>query len=247
MNALPSLPRRVYFTWLLASLAATALRLTAATPGTQNLFNGRDLTGWEGNPTFWTVRDGMIVGQTTAEKPTKGNTFLVWKGGEVKNFELRAMFRIEANNAKGFANSGIQYRSKVVDPVNFVVGGYQADMDGDGQYLGMLYEERGRGIIAKPGERVRLSSGDGKPKIEVIGVTTPKAEIAAATKLRDWNEYVIIAEGNHLRHFINGKLTAEITDLDEAKAAKSGVLALQLHAGLPMTVSYKNIQLKTLP
>ncbi len=247
MNLPTSLSRRSHLAWLLAGLIACSIRLTAATPNTQSLFNGRDLTGWEGNTTFWSVRDGMIVGQTTAEKPTKGNTFLVWKGGEVKNFELRAMFRIEANNPKGFANSGIQYRSKVVDPVNFVVGGYQADMDGDGQYLGMLYEERGRGIIAKPGERVRLSAGEGKPKIEVIGVTTPKTEITAATKLRDWNEYVIIAEGNHLRHFINGKLTAEITDLDEAKAAKSGVLALQLHAGLPMTVSYKNIQLKTLP
>lgn len=247
---LPSSPSRSRLSraaWLLAGLAGFALAISAATPGTKKLFNGKDLSGWEGNTAFWSVRDGAIVGQTTLEKPTKGNTFLVWKGGEVKNFELRAMFRLVANNEKNTANSGIQYRSKVVDPVNYVVAGYQADMDAGGKYIGILYEEKGRGILAQAGQQVQVSADGAKPKIAVTGVTTPPAEILANIKLRDWNEYVIIANGNHLKQYINGKLTVDVTDVDEAKAAKAGILALQLHAGPPMTVSFKDIQLKTLP
>jgi hypothetical protein len=120
-------------------------------------------------------------------------------------------------------------------------------MDGDGKYIGMLYEEKGRGIIAQPGQKVRVSSVEGKTKLEVTGVTTPVEELSAAIHPGEWNEYVIIADGNHLQHFVNGKLTADVTDLDEAHAAKSGVLALQLHVGLPMTVQFRDIQLKTLP
>lgn len=213
----------------------------------RSLFNGSNLAGWKGDPSFWSVIDGTITGQTTTERPAKGNTFLIWQGGDVKNFELRAEFRLVPNNDKNFANSGIQYRSKVVDPDKWVVGGYQGDMDGEGKYVGMLYEEKGRGIVAMPGQQVRISAGGEKAKIDITGVTTPPAEIAAAIRKSDWNEYVIIAEGNHLRHFINGLLTADVTDLDETLAAKSGVLALQLHTGLPMTVQFKNLRLKVLP
>lgn len=232
---------------LFLGLALLTLPLNAAEKGFKSLFNGKDLSGWEGNLTFWSVRDGCITGQTTEEKPTKGNTFLVWKGGETKNFELRTMVRVVPNNPKKSANSGIQYRSRIVDAANYVVGGYQGDMDADGKYFGMLYEEKGRGILAQPGQRVRINAGDPKPKIEVVGTATPAGDVLAAVKLSDWNEYVIIAEGNHLRHFVNGKITADVTDLDAAKAAQSGMLALQLHAGPPMTVQFKNIRLKTLP
>ena len=229
-------------------LALTANPFTARAQDNdyRPLFNGSDLAGWKGDATFWSVRDGAITGQTTAEHPTKGNTFLVWQGGDVKNFELHTQFRLVPNNDKNFANSGIQYRSRVVDPANWVVAGYQADMDGEGKYVGMLYEEKGRGILAMPGQQVRISPDTPKPKIEVTGATAPTAEIAAANHAADWNEYVIIAEGNHIRHFINGKLTADVTDLDEANAAKAGVLALQLHVGLPMTVQFKAIRMKTL-
>ena len=205
------------------------------------LFNGKDLDGWKGNPDVWSVKDGAITGTTTDEKPLTFNTFLVWQGGKPANFELRAKYKMVGNN------SGIQYRSKVVDPANWVVAGYQGDMDGDGKYIGMLYEEKGRGIVALPGQAVKISAGEGKPKIEVTGQTTPPEQISAAIKRGDWNEYVIIAEGNHLRHFINGLPTADVTDLDEAVAASSGVLALQLHAGPPMAVQFKNIRLKVLP
>jgi hypothetical protein len=233
--------------FVIAALSASILSAQPAEKDFRSLFNGSNLAGWKGDPAFWSVVDGAITGQTTAERPAKGNTFLVWQGGDVKNFELRTEFRLVPNNDKNFANSGIQYRSKVVDAPNWVVGGYQADMDGEGKYVGMLYEERGRGIVAMPGQQVRVSPGEGKPKIEVTGETTPPADIAAAIRRSEWNEYVIIAEGNHLRHFVNGLLTADITDLDETLAAKSGVLALQLHTGLPMTVQFRKIRLKVLP
>src|SRR5438552_18564651 len=109
------------FLFLAVFISALALPdLRAADEGFKSLFNGRDLSGWEGNLGFWFAREGTITGQTTLATPLKTNTFLVWKGGDVKNFELRAQFRLVANNDTGFANSGIQYRSRVLDPANWV-------------------------------------------------------------------------------------------------------------------------------
>ena len=236
---------------LLAVLAAPLAAADLGPPDPQfvSLFNGKDLSNWDGNPQLWSVKDGAIVGQRViAEKPDKGNTFLIWKGGRPKNFELRASFRLLSDNATGWANSGIQYRSRIVDPAHWVVRGYQADMDGSGKYVGQLYEEGYRGFLALPGQRVRVKSGeDGKPHIEVLGATADPAAILAAIHKQGWNEYVIIAEGNHLRQFFNGIPSADVTDLDRPNAAESGVIALQLHAGLPMTVQFKDIFLKTLP
>lgn len=233
----------------LAFAALFSVSASAAEDGFVELFNGKDLTGWDGMPGFWSVRDGAITGQTTAEKTLKANTFLVWKGGEVKNFELRLSFRLLANNNEARANSGIQYRSKLLDPTTFVVGGYQADIDFTRPYLGMLYEERGRGIMMQAGQRIRILpvGGDGKPVIEPAGIPTDPAELVASYRKSDWNEMVIIARWNHLQHFVNGKLTAEATDLDETKAQLSGVLAFQLHTGPFMTIQFKDVRLKTLP
>jgi len=229
--------------------ALCALPTHAATPaGFTALFNGKDLKGWEGNTSLWSAKDGVIVGRTTAEAPLKSNTFLIWKGGEVKNFELRATFRFVDNNEKRTANSGIQYRSKIVDPAGWVVGGYQGDIDAAGRYVGMLYEEKGRGILAKPGEKVKLlPSDEKKPKIEVLGETAPAATVSAAFRPDGWNELTVIAEGNHLRHFLNGTPTADIVDLDPAKASATGVLALQIHQGPPMQIQFKEILMKKLP
>ncbi len=247
---------------LLSLAAAVACGLRAADSGFKSIFNGKDLTGWEGLPGFWSVRDGAITGQTTAEKKLTSNTFLVWKAGEVKNFELRAQFRLQPNNDANFANSGIQYRSKVLDPAGFVVGGYQADMD-TGKYVGMLYEEKGRGILMQPGQKIVIprageappSGGKGegqkkakqKAKVEVVSTVTTPEQLAASYKVGEWSEIRIVANGNHLQHIINGKVTADVTDNDPEKGAASGVLALQLHQGPPMTVQFKNVQLKTLP
>ena len=220
-----------------------------AEPGFKSLFNGKDLSGWEGLPQFWSVKDGAITGQTTKDNPAKGNTFLVWKGGDVTDFELRLSYKLSADGGKGFANSGVQYRSKLADPKNFVVGGYQGDMEAGKSYSGILYEERGRGILAERGQKVVIKPGanDGnRAKIEVIGTLGSSDEIQKKIKPEGWNEYVIIAKGNHLQHFINGLQTVDVTDEQPGKAAKSGILALQLHAGDPMTAQFKDIRIKSL-
>jgi len=230
------------------TLTAACLRVLAADAeaGFQTIFNGQNLTGWDGNRTLWSVKDGAIVGQTTAERPTKGNTFLIWTNGPVADFELRLSYKITPNNDKGFANSGIQYRSTVADPANWVVGGYQADFEAGDTYSGILYEERMRGILAERGQKVVLREADGKLVKDVTGSVGNSKEIQAAIKKDGWNDYVIIARGNHLQHFINGRPTVDVTDETGDNAAKSGVLALQLHAGLPMTVQFKNVRIKTL-
>ena len=120
-----------------ADVGRNSMTLVEDRPGEKGflrIFNGKDLTGWEGNPKLWSVKDGAITGQTTAENPAKGNTFLIWTNGTVGDFELRCSFKLVPGDDKGFANSGIQYRSKVFDPANWVVGGYQADMEA-GAYL----------------------------------------------------------------------------------------------------------------
>lgn len=204
--------------------------------GFKSIFNGKDLSGWEGKPEFWSVQDGAITGRTTRENPTDGNTFLIWRDGTVDDFELRLKFRIVGGN------SGIQYRSKALG--DFVVGGYQADFEAGKTYSGILYEERGRGILALRGQKVVIND-EGKPK--VVGSVGDSEEIQAAIKPEQWNDYTIIARGNHLIHKINGLTTVDVTDNDKDKRAMSGILALQLHAGPPMTVQFKDIQLKRLP
>lgn len=241
---------------LLPLLALSLFAAASLHAGEKNLFNGKDLSGWKGVPEFWTVQDGCITGHTTADSMVKENTFLIWQDGEVGDFELTCKFKLVDLNgeAKGFGNSGIQYRSKVVKPEYFVVAGYQADMDCGNTYTGMLYEEKGRGIICKPGEQVTVSAAEKKAgdpkskdfKIEMTGSSGKGDEIKSAIKAADWNEYKILAKGNHLQHFVNGKKTADIIDEDAAHAAKSGVLALQLHKGpTGMTVQFKDMVLKT--
>ena len=221
-------------------LALLALASTAFAED-KNLFNGKDLTGWKGLD-FWSVEDGCIVGRTTKEKPTKGNTFLVYKD-EVADFELTFKYRITDVNGKsdGFGNSGVQYRSKVIDEKAFVVGGYQADFECGKAYSGILYEERGRGILAQRGQKTVIKEGSKKP--EVTGEVGKSAEIQAKIKPADWNEYRIVAQGGHLQHFINGVQTIDVVD-ETAVGAKKGVLALQLHAGAPMKVEFKDLVLK---
>jgi hypothetical protein len=199
----------------------------------KSLFDGKTLTGWDGDSKFWSVEDGAITGKTTKDNPTKGNTFLIWKGGEVADFELTLKFKIVGGN------SGVQYRS--IDKGNHVVNGYQADFDPENVYTGMLYEEGGRAIIAKRSTKVKVT---GKGDKEVVGETVGDKEILDTIKKGDWNDYRIVAKGNHLQHYLNGKLTIDVADEQESKAAKKGILALQLHAGPPMTVQFKDIVLK---
>jgi hypothetical protein len=231
-------------------LPILALSVASAFAQEQQIFNGKDLSGWEGNRELWSVKDGAITGTTTAEKPLKHNTFLVWKDGVVRDFELTLKYRIE----KG--NSGVQYRSKELPKGEFgpIVGGYQADFEAGKKYSGILYEERGRGILAERGQKtvikpVEKDVADAKAKdfkVEAAGSVGDSESIQASIKAEDWNEYKIVAKGNHLQHFVNGQQTVDVVDEDSAHAAKEGILALQIHVGPPMVVQFKDIVLKEL-
>jgi len=202
-----------------------------------SLFNGKDLEGWFGDPKVWSVKDGAITGETTPENKITQNTYLIWQAGKVDNFELRLKYR----NVNG--NRGIQYRSRMRHAEGWGVLGYQADLEAGNTYSGILYEDGGRGVVAQRGQKV-VARPDGKK--DVVGSTGDPATIQAEIKKEDWNEYIIIARGNYFRHMINGHITMEFVDEQKEKRADSGILAFQVHAGPPMMVQYKDIQLTKL-
>lgn len=210
----------------------------------RSLFNGKDLTGWDGDPKLWSVKDGLLRGETTVENPANGNTFIIWKEGTLKDFDLRLSFRMNATN-----NSGIQYRSKhIVDGKtsnNWVVRGYQHELRDEIRLLdvsGFIYDEGGkRGRICLVGEQATWGA-DGKKN--VAATLIEQSGFEKLFKLDDWNDVVIIAKGNHIQHYLNNTLILDFTDDDSQLALKEGILALQLHAGKPMWVEFKNIRLQ---
>lgn len=209
-----------------------------AEPGFVHIFNGKDLSGWDSDPRLWSVQDGAIRGQTTQENRAKSNTFCIWRGGKLKNFVLKIKFRIENGN------SGIQYRSR--DLSNWSVGGYQAEVCNQQGKVGFLYDERGRGWMARVGEFMVV---DKKGKKHVVSKVADSNALIKAGYYREkeWNEYAIIARGNHLVHILNGFQTIEMIDNDPKGRAMEGILALQIHTGPPMTVYFKDIRIKRLP
>jgi len=226
------------------AVAADAPQVAPAEPaGMKCIFNGNDLTGWDGDPRLWSVRDGAIHGETTAENPARGNTFLIWKDGVTKDFELRLSFRCNATN-----NSGIQYRSKHVTEGKvrnpWVVRGYQHEIRNQNvlpSVSGFIYDEGGkRGRMCLVGEKA-VWGKDGK---KLTGTLIDQQGFEKLFKLDDWNDVVIVAKGNHLRHYLNGRLIVDCTDDDPERALLEGVLAFQLHAGKPMWAEFKNIRIK---
>lgn len=213
--------------------------------GMQSIFNGKDLTGWSGDPRLWSVKDGVIHGETTAENPTKGNTFIIWKDGVLKDFDLRLTFRCNATN-----NSGIQYRSKhITEKVGneWVVRGYQHELRNEIKFpntSSFIYDEGGsRGRVCLVGERA-VSDTEGKKTVNETLID--EAGFAKLFKLDDWNDVVIRGKGNRIQHYLNGQLILDFTDNDAKRALSEGILALQLHAGKPMWVEFKNIRVKAL-
>ena len=221
---------------LVCACGMTNSSATSGEDGFRTIFNGKSLDNWDGNPKFWSIVDGAITGKTTKENPTNGNTFIIYRGGSPTNFELRLKFRIVGGN------SGVQYRSREVN--KWVVGGYQADFDGAGGWTGTLYEERGRGVLAKRGNKIVIDEAGKKVR---VGATTSEQDILATIAKDGWNDYTIIANDNHLVQILNGNVTVDVTDNQVSKAAKKGLLALQLHAGPPMTVQFKDIRIRDLP
>jgi hypothetical protein len=202
--------------------------------GFQAVFHSRDLTGWEGSPSYWSVEDGCLVGK--ADGTLKFNRFITWRGGTVRNFELRVKVQVSPGG-----NSGLQYRgTERPDLGESVVTGYQCDVVANRpDYNGMLYEERGRRILAHTGEKVVIDP-QGQPW--VVG-QLPLKEFRPG----EWHDYRVLAEGNHQRHWIDDRPTVDVIDLDEKGRKLDGVLAVQVHVGPPMTIRYKDFFLKALP
>jgi len=216
-------------------LFASCISTIQKTNKTTRIFNGKNLEHWSGDPLIWSVEDGCIVGETTKDIKIKQNTFLIFDE-TVDNFELTFDYKILSGN------SGVQYRAKILDATTYSVGGYQADMEAGINYSGILYEEKGRGILANRGEKVVIDETGGKTIVHF----TKSASIQTHIKSKDWNSYKIIANGTHLQHFINDQLTVDIIDNELHKNASSGSLALQVHTGPLMKVYFKNIQYKKL-
>ena len=202
------------------------------------LFNGTTLEGWDGDPRFWKVEDGCLTGQSTAEIAPDANTFLIWKLGELDDFELTADYKIEGGN------SGIQVRSFRLPDRPWGIGGYQADLEAGDEHTGIVYGENYRGILADRGQKTTIGE-DHKPS--VTGKTGEPEALKAAVKKGEWNSYRIVARGFTLQNYINGQLMAEVTDGDVQMRQRAGLLALQLHAGPPMKVQFRHLKLKRLP
>ena len=222
------------------SLTLLFLFTTFSLFGGKSLFDGKTLEGWDSNPILWSVEDGAIVGENTKENPTMGITFVIWKGGRLKDFDLTLDCKIDAGN------SGIQYRSFVKPGKHdgWRIGGYQADFEAGDKFSGICYGEAFRGILSMRGDKTTLSLNDkGKlqKKIEKFGDTN---EIGKSVKKGEWNKYRIVAKGFHFTQYINGVKTTELIDNDEKTRRADGLLAFQVHQGPPMKVYFKNIVLK---
>jgi hypothetical protein len=214
--------------------------------GFESIFDGT-MKNWDGDTTYWRAENGALVGETNEANKLAENTFVIWRGGEPSDFELKLEFRMNATN------SGIQFRGAHVPPGGegkgtvkgkWVLKGYQADIDYDNRYTGMIYEERGRGFLMQRGQAVYIGA-DGSKK--VVGSLERNAdELKAIIKPGDWNYVHLIARGNTLINMVNGQVTAILVDDDAKERAMKGLLGFQIHVGPPMKIEFRNIYLKKL-
>ena len=220
--------------------------------GFVKIFDGKTLAGWEGDPTYWRVENGNMVGEITPATLLKTNSFIIWQGGSPADFEITLEFKITK-----LGNSGVNYRSIALTDVPHALKGYQADIDGANRYTGQNYEERARTTLAYRGEIVTvdaLANSTDALKDHVIknawlvrtvtGSLGKAEELLANIKSDDWNTCHIVAKGNRLQHYINGVLTTDVTDNDPVNRKSAGLIGVQVHVGPPMKVEYRNIMLK---
>jgi hypothetical protein len=211
------------------------------------LFNGKDLTGWEGLPGYWSVEDGAIQCAETKETSKQSDLILLASKEQPEkfaNFELRYSWRMLTPGG----NSGVQIRGKIDKPEMFHVGGYQADIDATNNYTGIIYDEAGvaggRGIMSKRGEK---TVWDQENKRTSTPLDKTDAQIKALIKpMGEWNECVVVADKNHIVYSINGQVTTDLLD-ESPKACQSGVIGLQMHGGHTMTIQFKDLKIKMLP
>jgi hypothetical protein len=227
-----------------AAHAAESTAVTATEAGFVAIFDGKTLAGWEGDPKYWRVEAGCLVGEITPETIVKQNTFIIWRGGVTRDFELKLEYRISARG-----NSGINYRSTEIPGQPWAMRGYQADLDGHERnraplrHTGQNYEERGRTFLARRGEMVRVDT-TGKPT--VIASLGESRALEQFLKSDDWNQVHLIARGNVLTHLFNGHVMSVVIDEDPANRRADGLLGVQVHVGPPMKVEFRNMRLKEL-
>jgi protein tyrosine phosphatase (PTP) superfamily phosphohydrolase (DUF442 family) len=201
--------------------------------GFVRLVDEASLDGWRGSTADWTVRDHTLIGRTDGS--LKSNRFIVADIEPVRNFEMRVDVWVSPGG-----NSGLQYRSEERPDLGpHVVTGYQCDVVANkAEYNGMLYEERGRRILAHTGEKVVIDSV-GQPWL--VG-SFPVPTFAPG----QWHHYRVLVEGNRHRHWVDGKPTVDVIDLDEANRQLEGVIGVQVHVGPEMEIRYRNFSLKRL-
>jgi hypothetical protein len=216
--------------------------LTGDEAGFKPMFDGKTLQDWEGDPKYWRVVDGVMTGEITPETVIKSNTFIIWRGGSPKDFELKVDYRITSGG-----NSGINYRSVVVPdkvtPSNqFAMRGYQCDIDGQNRYSGNNYEEKGRLFLAVRGQVTHVTG----TRTPIILSTLGENKDLAALITSDWNSIHLVVRGNMLMHSINGRLMSVTIDDDATGRMMEGLIGVQVHVGPPMKVEYKNWRMKQL-
>ena len=221
----------------------------------QSIFNGKDLEGWSGDPTYWRVENGILTGEVTPETILKRNSFIIYEKEQPENFELKLEYKVSEAG-----NSGINYRSEIIENVPYALRGYQCDIDGRNRYTGQNYEEKKRTTLAYMGEIVTIPKmPDSIPEdnirknvikncwqTRIVTDTLAKQELKSKLKSNDWNKVHLIVKDNKLQHFVNGVLFSEVTDLDEFNRSKKGFLGVQVHVGPPMKIEYRNLRLKHL-
>ena len=223
-----------------------------AQDGFTPIFDGKSIQGWEFDPVYWSVKDGAIVGEITAATLLKNNTFIIWKGGELGDFELKVDYWISENG-----NSGVQYRSDRYTELPYALKGYQADIDGANNYTGQNYEERKRTTLAYRGQRTQISAqpddiaavggyvaNNAWKGLALVNELGDRAALGNLIKKGEWNTIHIVAKGNVMKHYVNGTLMSEVEDADAKNRKSSGLFGFQVHVGPPMKVMFKNILLK---
>lgn len=227
---------------------------TTTKDGFYSIFNGENLEGWNGDSTYWSVKDGVLIGEVTPETILKRNSFIIYQKEQPSNFELKLEFKISKSG-----NSGVNYRSKKIKNILFALRGYQSDIDGKNRYTGQNYEEKKRTTLAYIGEKVIIDAMPDSIPLnnirnnvkrncwqtrKVTASLGNKKELTSHIKDNNWNTMYIIANGNRMQHYVNGVLISEVRDLDTQNKTTKGFIGVQVHTGPPMKVQYKNIRLK---
>ena len=241
-----------WISWTLSLDSSSSAQASEQQADFISLFDGKSLDGWEFDPVYWSVKEGAMVGEITAATLLKNNTFIIWKGGELSDFELKVDYWISENG-----NSGVQYRSDRYTELPYALRGYQADIDGANNYTGQNYEERKRTTLAYRGQRTQISAqpddiaavggyvaNNAWKGLDLVNELGDRAALGNLIKKGDWNTIHIVAKGNLMKHYVNGTLMSEVEDADTKNRKSSGLFGFQVHVGPPMKVMFKNILLK---